>query len=146
MVSMDYFQCYERQGENSMTFRDTQIILHVKRYCLDIKEALVRCSNDYEQFLNDTLVRHAISMCIMQVGEFSGRLSDEFKDQTKNRVMWGAIRSMRNWFAHEYTKMDISEVWESATRDIPSLLAFCDEIIGQNPDAFKFPDKPEDDE
>jgi len=129
-----------------MNFRDAQIILHIKQYCLVINEATERLSNDYRQFAKDEVLRHSISMCLMQIGKLSGRLSQQFKNQTMNRVMWGAIRSMRNWFAHEYTKMDLSEVWESATRDVASLLAFCNETIEANPEAFAFPEIPEDDE
>ena len=129
-----------------MNFRDAQILLHIKRYCLDIKEALERCSNDYGQFETDSLVRHAISMCIMQMGELAGRLSDAFKDETQDQVMWGALRSMRNFFAHEYKKMQLPVIWESATRDTSLLLAFCDAYIQAHPEAFIFPELPEDDE
>ena len=129
-----------------MKFRDAQIVLHIRHYCLVVNDAVGRLDNDYKQFTKDEVLRHSISMCLMQIGELSGRLSEKFKDQTMNKVMWGAIRSMRNWFAHEYTKMDLSEVWESATRDISSLLAFCNETIEANPDAFTFPEIPEDDE
>ena len=36
---------------------------------------------------------------------------------------------MRNMFAHDYTSMDKDIVWETATKDIPHLLNFCERII-----------------
>jgi len=128
-----------------MISRDAQIVLHIKRYCLDTREAVMKCSNDYEQFLADTVCRHAISMCLLQIGELSGRLTDTFRDKNKDRVAWGKMRGMRNFFAHEYHKVKLPMVWKTAADDIPSLLAFCDELIASHPEDFAFPEIPEED-
>ena len=48
------------------------------------------------------------------------------------QVQWGAIRGMRNLFAHAYTAMDKRIIWDVAVNDIPGLQSFCDMIIEQN--------------
>jgi len=71
-------------------------------------------------------------MSIMQIGELVGGLSDEFKDSTRGQMPWGLIRGMRNRFAHSYSNMDKSDIWETATKDIPVLLAFCEKVVKES--------------
>jgi len=111
---------------------DLDRIRHMRQYCLDISKTVKRCSNSFEIFLEDTDFYNSISMSIMQIGELVGSLSDEFRDSTRNEMPWGMIRGMRNHFAHGYATMDKSEIWETATKDIPNLLSFCERIIVDN--------------
>ena len=85
---------------------DIQRIEHIKRYCEDIAKSIVRFGNDFEIFKTDRDFYNAVSMCIMQIGELSSRLSDEFRQETKAQIPWGLVRSMRNMFAHDYYSMD----------------------------------------
>jgi uncharacterized protein with HEPN domain len=71
-------------------------------------------------------------MSIMQIGELAGGLSDEFKDKTRVQMPWGLMKGMRNHFAHGYATMEKSDVWETATKDIPNLLLFCCRVIEEN--------------
>ena len=56
-------------------------------------------------FCNNPTHRNAVAMCLMQIGELAGNLSDEFKDSHKE-IPWRAIRGMRNVVAHEYANID----------------------------------------
>lgn len=107
---------------------DLQRIEHIKSYCEDISKTIVRFGDEIHVFENDIDFQNSISMSIMQIGELSIGLSDEFKDKTQDQVQWGPIRAMRNIFAHGYASMDIEVIWETATKDIPLLLKFCDTI------------------
>jgi uncharacterized protein with HEPN domain len=111
---------------------DLERIRHIRQYCLDIAKTVKRADNSLEVFSEDTDFYNSISMSIMQIGELSGGLSDEFKDATRNEMPWGMIRGMRNHFAHGYATMEKSEIWETATKDIPNLLSFCERIIAKN--------------
>ena len=82
----------------------------------------------------------SVSMKLMQIGELCGGLSPEFKQETKDRLPWGAIRGMRNFFAHNYISMDKSIIWDAATIDAPIVLAFCKQIIAEYADEFTLPD------
>ena len=60
----------------------------------------------------------------MQIGELTGRLSEEFKNENKE-IPWRAIRGMRNVVAHEYGNIDVETVWETAEDGIQELKEFC---------------------
>ena len=109
-----------------------QRISQIKAYCEEIGETVKRFGTDYDTFSEDKDYIKSISMSIMQIGEVSVGLSDEFKEATKNEMEWSLIRGMRNMFAHTYEKMDKIIIWEAATKNIPELLAFCDRIIERN--------------
>ena len=108
---------------------DLQRIRHIASYCEDIAKTIQRFGNTQEIFFKDLDYRNSISMSIMQIGELSIGLSDDFKDSTKEQMQWGLIRGMRNMFAHTYAKMDNVIIWDVATKDIPGLLHFCKKIL-----------------
>jgi uncharacterized protein with HEPN domain len=111
---------------------DLQRIQHIKTYCEDIAETIARFGNNYHVFEADRDFINSVSMSIMQIGELSAGLSDTFKDTTRHQIQWGALKGMRNLFAHAYIAMNKAVIWESATRDVPAVLDFCEKIIEQN--------------
>ena len=115
-----------------MDSSDIQRIAHIKEYCEDIARAIKRFGPDAETFLSDVDYYKSVSMSIMQIGELSIGLSDNFKEATGEQMQWGLIRGMRNMFAHTYAKMDKVTIWDAAAKDIPTLLQFCDRILKQN--------------
>lgn len=94
-------------------------------YCEDIKSFINRFGRDYETFITDRAYFNSIAMCILQIGELSNGLSEEYRESTKQYMPWGMIRGMRNWLAHAYNEIDESVIWETATNDIPKLMDFC---------------------
>ena len=78
-----------------MVNSDLQRILHIKYYCEEIETFLDRIDHDYDKFLEDNLVIRATSMCILQIGENSSGLSDEYRKRTAGAVDWRSIRGMR---------------------------------------------------
>jgi len=72
---------------------DLQRIQHIKQYCDDIV-GFVKQFGDYHQFITDRAYHSAVSMCILQIGELSNGLSNEFREETKERMQWGLIRGM----------------------------------------------------
>jgi uncharacterized protein with HEPN domain len=108
---------------------DHQRLIHMKTYCEDIAEAISRFGNSFEIFASDKDFFNSVSMSVMQIGELSVGLSDGFREETKAQMQWGAIRGMRNMFAHAYAAMSKDAIWETATKDIPGLLQFCDRMI-----------------
>jgi uncharacterized protein with HEPN domain len=65
----------------------------------------------------------------MQIGEVSKKLSESFRNETKDTVPWQQIRGMRNLYAHHYEDMKIKDIWNTAINDIPRLQAFCEEYL-----------------
>lgn len=113
---------------------DINRIKRIKIYCEDIAETTQRFGKGFESFSNDKDYQNSISMSIMQIGELSNGLSDEFREKTRDKIQWGPIKAMRNMFAHGYGSMDIEVIWETAINDIPVLLNFCSMIILKDAD------------
>jgi len=115
-----------------MDKNDFEKIMYIKQYCEDIAATINRCNNSYDVFINDIDFYNSISMSLMQIGELTIKLSDNFKNATQTRISWNMIKGMRNHFAHGYATMDKSDIWATAINDIPDLLIFCIEIINEN--------------
>ncbi|MDR2446819.1 MAG: DUF86 domain-containing protein [Treponema sp.] len=112
-----------------MNNSDIQRIRHIKSYCEDIADAIKRFGDAYDVFEENIHYANSVSMSMMQIGELSAGLSDPFKDQTRNQILWTPMKAMRNMFAHAYASMNKAVIWETATKDIPVLLRFCENIL-----------------
>lgn len=110
---------------------DLQRIRHIRSYCEDIADTIERFGEEFSSFEVDKDYSNSVSMNMMQIGELSVGLTDAFKDATRSHIQWGALKGMRNLFAHAYISMNKSVIWESATRDVPAVLAFCESILAQ---------------
>ncbi|MCM1122398.1 MAG: DUF86 domain-containing protein [Eubacterium sp.] len=112
-----------------MRVRDLDVIKHMKGYCTDIMNTVERFGDDSNIFENDLDFRNSVCMSLLQIGELTVHLSDEFRGSTKEEIYWPAIKGMRNVFAHGYGAIDYDRVWETVKEDIPMLLSFCQKKI-----------------
>jgi len=67
-------------------------------------------------------------MCVVQIGELVGQLSDETKAKNK-AIPWRVIKDTRNFYVHAYGSIDIPSVWETVTTDIPALREACVDLL-----------------
>ena len=112
-----------------MNTRDEIVLKKITQYADEISETISRFNLTQDTFTEDFVARNAISMCILQIGELVGKLSDEFKAEN-NAMPWREIKAMRNIAAHNYGEIDIDILWETATCDIPDLKEYCQKFIG----------------
>ena len=89
--------------------RDRDIIGHILRYCHQVETAHQDFDHSQERFARSTTYQNAVSMCILQIGELVGRLTDDFKADHAE-IPWRKIRGMRNFVAHEYGSVDFEVV------------------------------------
>lgn len=108
--------------------RNISILEHIVSYCDQIEETVKRFGNDYDLFANDAIYRNAAALCILQIGELVGKLSDDFREAHPG-VPWRQIKAMRNIVAHSYGSVDSETTWEIITEDIPQLKTYCTFII-----------------
>ena len=108
--------------------RDTDIIEHILRYCDQINVAHNDFGYSRERFFQSSTYQNAVSMCILQIGELAGHLSDQFKADNA-QIPWRRIRGMRNYVAHDYGSIDLQTVWRTATNSIEELRRFCVEHL-----------------
>lgn len=108
---------------------DLQRIARIREYCIEIERTISRYGASFEVFDKDADYQRSVSFSILQIGELSGGLSEEYRRSTSNRIQWGPMKGMRNMVAHNYGSMDRKIIWETAVVDIPSLKQFCDEQL-----------------
>lgn len=109
--------------------KDIDILEHIRIYCEDIEETMKRFGKEKAVFDTDRDYRNSVCMSLLQIGELTGHLTDDFRNETKESIYWPAIKGMRNLFAHNYDAVDVGLVWETAISDIPILHEFCDKTI-----------------
>src|SRR5258708_2120774 len=74
----------------------------------------------FEQFENDNKTKRAVTRDLEIIGEAAKRLSEEFKDK-HGEIPWRRVAGMRDFLIHDYTEVDLKEVWKAATEDIEDL-------------------------
>ena len=115
-----------------MDNRDESILNHIERYCEDIESFVDRFGKDFDLFTSDRAYFNAVAMCVLQIGELSGSLSDEYRRKTSEKIPWTHIKGMRNIVAHNYGSLDEEILWMTTINDIPVLRAFCKEELRQD--------------
>src|SRR5438874_1827910 len=66
--------------------------------------------------------QESVAYNIMIVGEAASKLSDETRAKYPT-IPWNEIRGMRNQIVHGYAETERDTLWETATEDIPVLIA-----------------------
>lgn len=108
--------------------RDRSVVRHILEYCGEIDETVLRFGDSYENFAGDKIYRNAVTMCILQIGELAGKLSDDFVENHR-QIPWRSIKAMRNVAAHSYGTISIPTVWDTIKCDIPELKDYCKNFI-----------------
>ena len=79
--------------------RDINIIEKISDYCNQIDEAHTAFNKSYEEFKVNSIYKNAVCLCLMQIGELSKNLSEEFKNNNPD-IPWKQIKGMRNIVAN----------------------------------------------
>ena len=103
-----------------MKSKDYFVLKKIIEYCNQVDEAVNMFGNDYNCFTKNSVYRNACCMCILQIGELTTRLTENFKVQHAE-IPWKQIKAMRNIHAHESERVDFEGMWETLTEDIPDL-------------------------
>ena len=110
--------------------RDITILDKITGFCEEINKTIEYFGNDYEMFQKNSIYKNAISMCVLQIGELSGSLTEVFKS-VYHEMPWREIKGLRNFVVHEYGNLDIAELWNTVQEDIPVLQSYCKKILSQ---------------
>lgn len=108
--------------------RDLSIVFHMLSYCEQIDETMERFGRSQDIFMHDKIYRNAAALCILQIGELVGKLSDDFRRE-HNQIPWQQIKATRNIVVHSYGSVDPTVTWEIITEDIPALKAYCQALM-----------------
>jgi uncharacterized protein with HEPN domain len=75
-----------------------------------------------EQFLASALVKKAVGMSLINIGEVSRELPSEVKARYP-QIPWGSIAALRNRAAHGYRSLDPEIIWTIIKEDLETLEA-----------------------
>ena len=113
-----------------MKEKDRRTIKIIINYCNRMEDYTNRFDNDKATYLSDKLYQDACALVIIQIGEFVGRLSDEFREN-HNKINWQEIIGMRNIFAHNYEDVIDDIVWDVIQEDIPKLKNYLESLLNE---------------
>lgn len=64
-------------------------------------------------------------MSLLQIGELTTHLSDDFKEAFSSEVDFRGCKKFRNIVAYNYGAVKFDSVWKSVKEEIPQIKAFC---------------------
>ena len=112
--------------------RDIQILQKIQGYCDDIMFTHTEYDRNYNTFCSNPTYRNAIALCLLQIGELVGGLTEEYRNATKSHMQWHQIKGMRNMVAHDYGGINLEIVWDVITINIPELYEFCKDQLADS--------------
>jgi uncharacterized protein with HEPN domain len=83
-----------------------------------------------DDFLIDQKTQSAVLHQLTIVGEAVKRLSPTFRDQHPI-LPWALMSGMRDHLIHGYDAVDLHEVWNTASHDIPEVLTKITPLLPQ---------------
>lgn len=79
-------------------------------------------------FDRDEALKFAVAHPIQIIGEAARRVSPE-SQRRHSQIPWEAIISMRHKVVHDYMDLNEDVVWDTATIDLPELIAQLEKIV-----------------
>lgn len=111
--------------------RDNDQLHVILRYCNRLDVALERFGSSFDDFARDIPFQDSCSLCLIQIGEATARISDDFKDRHPE-IEWKRIYGMRCHLVHGYVMFDAEIAWDAIEHCIPPLRAFCEMHVTQD--------------
>ena len=78
-----------------------------------------RCGT-VKQFLDNTILKRAIAMCIISLSEMTMGFSEDFRFNHPH-IDTSQFRALRNLAAHNFGAINFSKLWDAYSIDIPHL-------------------------
>jgi uncharacterized protein with HEPN domain len=88
--------------------------------------------SDKAGFLSDVKTQSAVMHQLLVMGEAVKRLSDQFLE-AHSEVPWSQAARMRDKLIHGYDVIDLEEVWQTATTDVPEFLSAVEPFLPRRP-------------
>lgn len=88
-------------------------------------------SKGFESFDHDEILKRAVCMTVINIGELVKSLSSEFR-MNYNNVPWKEIAGFRDIAAHKYQTLHMEDVYHTVTVDFPELSSQINEILSSD--------------
>lgn len=106
--------------------RDNEQLGIILKYSERLALAQQHFDGDFELFSACEPYQDSCSLCLIQIGEAVGRLSDSYRSEHP-QIEWHAICGMRCHLIHGYDNFDPEIAWDAIKNNVPPLRAFCEE-------------------
>ena len=101
-----------------MEHRD-QVILRKIISEIDVAKSMMG-ETTLPDFLSNEMLKRAVGMTIINIGELVKNLTDEFRAENA-AIHWKDIAGFRDVAAHKYQTLRMEDVYETAVSDLPVL-------------------------
>lgn len=101
-----------------MNRRDIQILIKVIKEIDIASEMMGEVS--LEEFLNNEMLKRAVCMTVINIGELVKNITDETRSAYKY-IPWKAIAGFRDVAAHKYQTLKMEDVFQTVILDFPEL-------------------------
>ena len=109
-----------------MRLKDKTIL---KKIISEIDKGLVFLGDTrLEKFLNNEMMKYAVAMTAINIGELVKNLTMEFREKNP-QVKWKNIAGLRDIAAHKYETLDMNLVYVILTKDFPELKVQIEKIL-----------------
>ena len=81
-----------------------------------------------EEFLDNEKTKRAVGMTAINIGELTKHLTTEFREENP-QVEWKNAARFRDIVAHKYETLNISDVYETVTKDFPEMKSQIKKIL-----------------
>ncbi len=81
-----------------------------------------------ERFDGDELLQLGFLHLVQTIGEAAAKVSRGFR-KAHPEIPWGDIIGMRNRLVHDYSNIDLDEVWDVVSEDVPALISQLEGLI-----------------
>lgn len=79
--------------------------------------------NDYDVFVNNKLLSHAVIYNLQCIGESVYMLSQDYKKEKKH-IQWKSIEGLRHVLVHDYYQVEMRLLWSVLKNDLTPLKEF----------------------
>jgi uncharacterized protein with HEPN domain len=95
--------------------RDSLYLIHIRECLARVREYTFGGRDD---FMKDTKTQDAVLRNLQIMGESTQRLSESLK-AAHSQVKWRDLAAFRNILVHNYLGMDLAQIWQIITDDLP---------------------------
>lgn len=98
--------------------RDRGRLEDILKYAKNVEQIIEGIT--FEEFVQDIRIYYSVMKNVEIIGEAANLLTRHFRE-TFTELPWRQIVSMRNVLVHGYAQVSDTDVWQTATNDIPPL-------------------------
>lgn len=106
--------------------KNSDVLKHMLEDADDILTFIA--DQDFESFKNNHMVRKAVCMSLINIGELTKSLSAVYRKE-HTIIPWKNIAGLRDITAHKYHTLNLDVIWAVVTIEIPKLKAFLNDEL-----------------